>query len=120
YKDWLAEQRIKDKAVEAKVADKEAPKNDRAQSKAERQARILERRPLVKESEQLEANMATWQQEKSSLDERMADASLYEAAGKAELQTLVKRQAELGQQLGQAEERWLEVHEMLEAIPAIN
>ncbi|MEZ0315617.1 MAG: ATP-binding cassette domain-containing protein, partial [Methylophilaceae bacterium] len=47
YKDWLAEQRIKDKAVEAKVADKEAPKNDRAQSKAERQARILERRPLV-------------------------------------------------------------------------
>lgn len=120
YKDWLAEQRIKDKAVEAKVADKEAPKNDRAQSKAERQARILERRPLVKESEQLEANMAKWQQEKSQLDERMADSSLYEAAGKAELQTLVKRQAELGQQLEQAEERWLEVHEMLEAIPAIN
>jgi len=120
YKDWLAEQRIKDKAVEAKVADKEAPKNDRAQSKAERQARILERRPLVKESEQLEANMAKWQQEKSQLDERMADSTLYEAAGKAELQTLVKRQAELGQQLEQAEERWLEVHEMLEAIPAIN
>ncbi|MFA6178105.1 MAG: ATP-binding cassette domain-containing protein [Candidatus Methylopumilus sp.] len=120
YKDWLAEQRIKDKAVEAKVVDKEAPKNDRAQSKAERQARILERRPLVKESEQLEANMAKWQQEKSQLDERMADSSLYEAAGKAELQTLVKRQAELGQQLEQAEERWLEVHEMLEAIPAIN
>jgi len=120
YKDWLAEQRIKDKAVEAKVADKEAPKNDRAQSKAERQARILERRPLVKESEQLEANMAKWQQEKSLLDERMADSTLYEASGKAELQTLVKRQAELGQQLEQAEERWLEVHEMLEAIPVIN
>jgi len=120
YKDWLAEQRIKDKAADVKVSDTPATKNDRAQSKAERQARILERRPLVKESEQLEANMAKWQQEKSQLDERMADASLYEAAGKTELQSLVKRQAELAQQLEQAEERWLEVHELLEAIPAIN
>ena len=120
YKDWLAEQRIKDNAAEAKPVEKDAPKNDRAQSKAERQARIVERRPLIKESEQLEANMAKWQQEKSQLDARMGDPSLYEAAGKVELQNLVKRQGELNQQLEQAEERWLEVHELLEAIPAIN
>lgn len=124
YKDWLAEQRSKDKAAASTVASSsEAPSkpgNDRAQSKAERQARILERRPLVKESEQLETSMAAWEQEKQQLDQRMTDASLYEAAGKLELQQLIKRQAELVAKIAQAEERWLQVHEQLEALPALN
>ncbi|MEO8417501.1 MAG: ATP-binding cassette domain-containing protein [Methylophilaceae bacterium] len=121
YRDWLAEQRSKDKSAEAKSGEKGVepakPGNDRAQSKAERQARLAERRPLIKESEQLEAGMADWQKEKSQLHERQADPALYAAADKAPLQALLKRQAELTQNIEQAEERWLAIHELLESIP---
>jgi len=129
YKEWLAEQRSQEKKTGEKNAGKRAepvstdaatkPGNDRAQSKADRQARILERRPLVKESEQLEARMAQWQDEKSQIDARMTDASLYEAAGKIELQALIKRQAELTNNIEDAEERWMLVLEQLEALPAL-
>ncbi|MEQ1601753.1 MAG: ATP-binding cassette domain-containing protein [Methylophilaceae bacterium] len=123
YRNWLAEQRSKDKAAETQnkdnSAEKSTHKNDRAQSKAERQARILERRPLIKETEQLESKMATWQKEKNQLDERLADPAIY-SADKAILQTTLKQQAELAQRIEQAEERWLELHEQLEAIPAFD
>jgi len=120
YSQWLNEQRLKEKqAAQSQVADKPS-KNDRAQSKAERQARILERRPLLKELEQIERNMAQMQADKKSCDERLNDPELYSAADKTELQQLLKTQAELASKLEAAEERWLELHEQLEAIPAID
>ena len=95
-------------------------KNDRAQNKAERQARIAERRPLLKELEQIERNMAQMQADKQVCDERLNDTELYSAADKTELQQLLKTQAELTSKLETAEERWLELHEQLEAIPALD
>ena len=112
YKAWLAQQQ-----AAAEPEQKRPEKNERAQSKADRQARLAERRPLVKESEKLEADMAKWQQEKNGIDQRLTDNALYEPANKAELQSLLKRQAELTQSLEQAEERWLAIHEQLETMP---
>ncbi|HEX5539730.1 MAG TPA: ABC transporter ATP-binding protein, partial [Methylophilaceae bacterium] len=124
YRDWLAEQRRNERNAEADTGDKtndlSLNKSSRAQSKAERQARQAERRPLLKESQQLENALAGWQREKNTLDERLADPALYAAADKADLQALLKRQAELIQAMEQAEERWLAIHEQLEALPAIN
>src|SRR5450830_1815216 len=119
YRDWLTQQRIKEKNADlvAQVeSDKSSNKQDRAQSKADRQARQAERRPLLKESEQIEASMAKWQVEKAQLDSRMAEPEMYSAENKNALQDLLKRQAELTKQIDQAEERWLEIHEILEAI----
>jgi len=116
YRDWLARQEATQKQAEKIVEEKSANKNERAQSKAERQARLAERRPLVKESEKLEAGMALWQKEKNQIDERLSDPALYAAADKADLQSLLKRQAELTQSIAQAEERWLELQEQLEII----
>ena len=48
---------------------------DRAQAAAERQSRLAERRPLVKERDQLDRKLEAWQREKSQLDERLADPS---------------------------------------------
>ena len=121
YRDWLAEQRRVERAAE--TGAEEAPsanKLNRAQSKAERQTRLAERRPLLKEAEKLEQDMARWQEEKDALDTRLADPELYAAADKDELQSLLKRQAELAQAVEQAEEAWLELQERLEALPAIN
>ncbi|CAG0958453.1 putative ABC transporter ATP-binding protein YheS [Methylophilaceae bacterium] len=116
YKDWLAQHQAAGKAAE----EKPVARNDRAQSKAERQARLAERRPLIKESEKLEADMASWQKEKMQMDEQLSDPAIYESADKSRLQDLLKLQAELAQRIEQAEERWLEIHELLEAIPVIN
>jgi ATP-binding cassette subfamily F protein 3 len=45
---------------------------------------------------------------------------LYEVENKAELQGLIKRQAELATLIDEAEMRWLELHEALEALPEIS
>jgi ATP-binding cassette subfamily F protein 3 len=120
YSQWLNEQRLKEKQAAQSQAPDKPNKNDRAQSKAERQARIAERRPLLKELEQIEHNLAKMQADKKTCDERLNDNALYTATDKAELQRLLKTQAELASKLETAEERWLELHEQLEAMPEIN
>ena len=120
YSQWLNEQRLKEKQSNQAAAIDKPNKNDRAQNKAERQARIAERRPLLKELEQIERNMAQWQADKKVCDEQLNDTALYMGADKSALQALLKTQAVLTQQLETAEERWLVLHEMLEAIPAID
>ena len=121
YRDWLAERRAQ--ASEAakcpdRSADKAARKADREQSAAERQARLAARRPLVKELEQLEKKLASWHGEKKLLDARLADPALYTGAEAGQLQTLLKRQAELAGWVDDAELRWLEISEQLEAMQA--
>jgi len=120
YSQWLNAQRLQEKQAAQLELPAKATKNDRAQNKAERQARIAERRPLLKELEQLERNMAQMQTDKQACDERLNDTALYSASDKTELQQLLKMQAELNGKLEAAEERWLELHERLEALPAID
>ena len=120
YSQWLNAQRLQEKQAAQLDVPPKTSKNDRAQNKAERQARIAERRPLLKELEQLERNMAQMQTDKQVCDERLNDTALYSASDKTELQQLLKTQAELTSKLETAEERWLELHEQLEALPEIN
>lgn len=120
YSQWLNTQRLQEKqAAQSELAVK-PNKNDRAQNKAERQARIAERRPLLKELEQIERNMTQMQTDKQACDERLNDAELYAANDKTELQQLLKTQAELSARLQVCEERWLELHELLEALPVMD
>jgi ATP-binding cassette subfamily F protein 3 len=102
------------------MVEEKPSKNERALNKAERQARIAERRPLVKEVEQLELNIAKWQVDKKLCDDRLNDSELYISTDKTELQQLLKTQADLTSQIDVAEERWLVLHELLEALPAID
>lgn len=120
YSQWLNAQRLKEKQATQSLQVEKTGKNDRAQTKAERQARIAERRPLLKELEQIERNMAQMQDDKKICDDRLNDTALYAASDKTELQQLLKTQAELSTKLESAEERWLELHEMLEALPVID
>ncbi len=120
YSLWLTAQRLKDKQSAQMDVPERLNKNDRALNKAEKQARILERRPLIKELELLELNIERWHGEKKTCDERLNDAELYAGSDKTELQQLLKKQAELANQIEVAEERWLELHELLDAIPVFD
>lgn len=117
YKDWLAAQRVQE--VTAAIAEKPVKKNDYAQNKADRQARILARRPILKSLAQIDENLLKYQTEKQELDASALDATLYELSRKAELQQHLKRQAELSALIESAELEWLALHEALEALPEI-
>lgn len=127
YKNWLATSKsiaAKNSASNAQHADilntqNTSKKHDYAQSKAERQARILVRRPLLKETEKLEKQLEQLATEKADLDARAGDVALYEIANKEELQKFLKRQSELADLVESAEMRWLDLHEQLEALPEI-
>ncbi|MEN9428026.1 MAG: hypothetical protein RLZZ220_2375, partial [Pseudomonadota bacterium] len=76
------------------------------------------RRPLQKELDQLDKKLGPWNAEKAQLDERLADPALYTGPDAGEVPKLLKRQAELTGKIDEAELRWLELHEALDAIPA--
>ena len=118
YKVWLANQKSSQKTAQKADIEKplEASKNNYAQNKANRQAIIAARRPITKKIEIIEANLQKWQTEKTALDVRAAEADLYEAANKLELQTLLLRQAALAQLIDTAESDWMELHAELEAL----
>ena len=117
YSLWLNAQRLKEKQAAQSATTDKPNKNDRALNKAERQARIAERRPVLKELEQIERNMTLWQTEKKACDDRLGDSELYVTADKMVLQQLLKTQAEFSEKLESAEERWLVLHEILELMP---
>jgi ATP-binding cassette subfamily F protein 3 len=114
YAAWLAAQRA---AARVPDADKSQRREARAQAAAERRALLEKRRPLVKEAEKLEKQLAGWQSEKTQLDERLADPALYVSPDRTLLEGLHKRQAELAEAITAAESRWLEIHEVLEGLP---
>ena len=133
YKQWLVTQKADNKAspagtpllvpgagaLESKTFDKPT-QNSYVVNKAQRQARIAERRPLLKEISQIEAHLEKWHSEKSHTDTRLNEPQLYENADKTQLQQQLKKQAELVLQIEEAELRWLTIHEDLEALPDIN
>jgi ATP-binding cassette, subfamily F, member 3 len=119
YAAWLATQRSAEKAPEADLAAEKSERlQQRAEAKASRQALLAQRRPLLKEIEQLERQLAKWQQEKAGLEAQFADPAFYATVDRAKSEILHRQAATLGEQIDTAELRWLEVHEALEAIAA--
>ena len=125
YLEWLAARRAKQAAASmnanapasmARVERREA----RAAAVAERQAKLAQRRPLLREVSDLEGNLAQWQEEKREIDETLADPSIYESPDPDKLKGLALRQNELTRLIDEAEQRWLEVHEQLEEIGEVH
>ncbi len=118
YKQWLSQQKNQLKA-DSLQAKQDAPSrtSSYAQNKADRQARIAARRPVIKAIEAAEAQLAKLQVEKGVLDARAADNSLYEPQQREELQTLLKRQAAVNDEIETLEMQWLDLQSQLEALP---
>jgi len=116
---WLASQRNAKKAAEPDVAAEKTERlQQRADAKATRQALLAQRRPLLKEIEQLEKKLAKWNEEKATLEASFADPDFYAAVDRKKSEEMHRLAAGLGEQIDEAELRWLEVHEALEALAA--
>ncbi len=121
YMAWVSARRLgagaakdREDGGQAKPEEKQA----RATAHAARENRLARRRPLVKESEQLERKLARWNAEKQILDAQLADAALA-TADNSGLADRLKRQVEVTRLIEEAEHRWLEVHVQIEDIGEI-
>ncbi|SDK37448.1 ATP-binding cassette, subfamily F, member 3 [Methylophilus rhizosphaerae] len=97
-----------------------AKQNSYHQQKAERQARLAERRPLLKALSNLEAQLAKLETEKQVLENRLAESEIYNPEQKTALQTVLMTQTTNRQQLETIETEWLALQEQLEALPEID
>ncbi len=121
YLAWLAARRqAQNTKVSTKVSVKPAamPKVVAKEKPAQKKP-PGNRRPLERETEKLDRDLAKWNNEKLGLDARLADPALYETASTADLRKLAARQAELAQLIDAAEQRWLEVQAALEALATV-
>lgn len=117
YLEWMAARRVRDRALPAlsPAVDREVRRSQREAAAAERQERLTRRRPLVKESNELEGRIAALEAERAGLEKRLGDTGFY-AGPLAEVQAATRRCAELAGLLEEAENRWLEVQAELESI----
>jgi ATP-binding cassette subfamily F protein 3 len=100
-------------------SDGEGEPTARQDRKLQRQQAALQRRrqePLKNRVRALERELDALQAELARVNEQLADASLYEASRKAQMQALLVEQGRLQRDIAQREERWLETHEALEAL----
>ena len=118
YLMWLAARRSAQAAAgsagnvaAARPPSRPAP----AAAQPTREQKLTRRRPLVKESEQLERKIERWQQEQRTLEAQLADPA-FGAADNNRYTEHVRRQAEVARLIEEAEHRWLEVHAEIEAI----
>jgi ATP-binding cassette, subfamily F, member 3 len=124
YLEWLTARRIaqgkpatEPTAVEkAKPAPREQRVSTQQKPPQQKPKPQGSRRPLEKEAEKLERELAKWNNEKLGLDTRLADPALYQNASTSDLRTMAARQSELAQLIEAAEQRWLEVHAALEGM----
>jgi ATP-binding cassette subfamily F protein 3 len=119
YADWLNQSRAAEKSAEREKSQRrkesEADAARRAMAKAQpKESALAARRPLQKESEKLEQQLAAWQGELKLLETRLSDQSLYADPDSRLLEDLTLRQSLLTQNIEAAESRWLEIHELLE------
>jgi ATP-binding cassette subfamily F protein 3 len=104
-------------AVESPVADARAVRE--RQRLATEQARrdwLARRRPLLRESGDIERRMEQLHARLDATRTQLADPALYSGAAGERLRELTREDGALSQDLGRAEERWLEVQLALEAL----
>ena len=121
YAAWLAAQRSAEKAAAPDVAaEKNERLQQRADAKANRQALLAQRRTLSKEIELLDRKLAKWHTEKAALDAQFADPAFYATVDRAKSEEMHRQASTLGEQIDEAELRWLELHEALDALPTVD
>ena len=133
YKDWLFKTKLAAKNAEANAAlppvkDKSAsavaapspaaPQVDKREQKKqeaeERQKLAARRKPIEAKLKKVEEQLAKRNAQKASVEEKLADPLIYDAANKKELKQLLADQTFYTKEVTQLEGEWLELQEALE------
>jgi len=101
-------------AVAAAPADRRERKRKEA---GERQRQSAARKPIESRLQRLDEQMAKLNAQKSAIDGRLADPSIYGEAQKDALKALILDQAYVARELAELEAEWLALQEQLEGAP---
>jgi ATP-binding cassette subfamily F protein 3 len=112
YARWLREQKTDANGAAGDQQSSQDSARQRRRDAADKRARL---KPLKDQVGKLEDQLSENQRTLHTLDEQLADSSLYEAGQKDELNTLLARQGALRAETEQLEESLLEAMEALEA-----
>ena len=88
----------------------------RERTARERRDTLNRRRPLLKEVERLERELAQLLEEKQCVEKQLADPAFYARPGAGPLKQLALRRQELIRLTEEAEQRWLELHAELDQL----
>ena len=113
YRQWLLQPKPND--VASKPGNSEPA--DGLSRKQQRQQQAEKRRqlqPLKNELKKVEQRMDELNQLKQQLEQELASSEIYEAENKQRLQDISLQQSGVAGELGELEERWLELSESLE------
>jgi ATP-binding cassette subfamily F protein 3 len=116
YARWLAEYRQRNAAVSTAVGNV-----DKTDKKAQRQAAAALRQQLAphkRQADKLEQELGALHVQLATIEARLGESDVYEAARKDELRDLLARQAALKVREGELEEAWMEALELLESMQA--
>jgi ATP-binding cassette subfamily F protein 3 len=96
--------------------DRASRRTQHESARVARQERLARRRPVAREAERLEREVAALDAEKRALEARLADPAFYATDDFATVQSATRRCAQVAGLLEVAEARWLELQAELEAI----
>jgi ATP-binding cassette subfamily F protein 3 len=99
----------------APVVDK---KDQKKQDAEQRQRMATLKKPIENKIKHLEVQIAKRNEQKSEVDAKLGEASIYEAPNKAKLKTLMADQAFYKKDLATLEAEWLDLQEQLEGLAA--
>ncbi|UOD30258.1 ATP-binding cassette domain-containing protein [Massilia violaceinigra] len=105
-------------APAAPVVDKKDQKEQKRQDAEQRQRTAALRKPIEGKIKRLEEQIAKRNEQKADVDGKLGEASIYEAANKAKLKTLLADQSFYKKDLAQLEAEWMELQEQLEGLAA--
>ena len=120
YQQWLNDdkkQAIKSIKTEQQSSDKGLDKKQLRQQQAELRKKSA---PLRKEADKLEKKVHQWQEELNKVEALLSDSDIYQAERKAELTDLLKKQANLKNDIEENEMLWLELAEQIEEMMSVN
>jgi ATP-binding cassette subfamily F protein 3 len=116
YQRWLSDSAKMEETQTAATgvagkADSKADKKEQRQQAATRREQL---KPLTQAIRKLEKEMDKLQTKLRSIEEKLADTALYEGGRTQDLESLLKEQGQLRQELTDTEEHWLAASEELE------
>jgi ATP-binding cassette subfamily F protein 3 len=136
YKDWLFQTKLgkgtnvlpaagKDNKTAFPTASAVAPptapvveKKDKKLEAEQRQKMAALKKPIENKIKHLEVQIAKRNEQKADVDAKLGEASIYEAANKAKLKTLLADQSFYKKDLATLEAEWLDLQEQLETLAA--
>ena len=119
YQQWLNDDKkaTHQQNTQQKSASKGA--NTTLDKKQQRQQQAELRKqaaPLKKQVDKLNKQMEKWQTALDDVEAILADGEIYQSSDKAKLAELLKQQASLTEQIGEAEMEWLDLEEKIDNI----